>query len=162
MPVSIATLLTERSPVVAAELELALAHREQASLQERCDALLRAAGKDAEDGRADDPLGGKAEDAGEARVAVRDEPALAEGRDALAHLVHQDAVVVVGARQREDAVAGRPTDDDGVHLAAPDGVQRLLGLLEAFAQGAVRPRPGLGPGLADATRLLAGRPLRHV
>jgi len=115
-----------------------------------------AALKHAEDGAADDALCGKAEDAGEARVAVRDEAAFAEGRDALAHLVHQDAVVVVGARQREDAVAVRSTDDDGVHLAGADGLQRLLRLLEALAQGAV------GPGLPGRVPLLVGRPLCHA
>ena len=141
--------------IFAAKLELALAHREKARLQERGNSFLRRAREDPEDGGADDPLGGQAEYAGESRVAIRDQPVLGEGSDALAHLVHEDAVVVIGAGEREDPIAARSADDDGVHLAAADRLQRLFRFEEALAQGAV------GPRLAGTAWLGAPGPLRH-
>ena len=87
------------------------------------------------DGLPQDSFARPADQPGEALVAV-EHGAVGTQRDgALLHLFDQDAVGAVGILERVDELARSGADDDGIDVAVPDRVQRLLGFLEA--------RPGL-------------------
>ena len=111
---------------------------------------------------------------GKERVAVEHDALCGQRGRALLHLFHHQAVRLVGGLEGEDPGFPGGLHDERVHLAAADGTERLLHLLEASAQplvlsgereplclgghGLSRRCPGRGPGRAAPAPCSRGRP----
>ena len=94
-----------------------------------------AGGHEALQGRTDDPLVRHVEHLGQALVAIEHRSIGAEHHRAFLHLLDKEPIGAVGALERVDlptvlAVA----DDEGVDVAAADGVDGLLRLAQALVQ----------------------------
>jgi len=74
---------------------------------------------------------------GQALVTVEDGAVSADDQCPLAHRLRQAPVALIGRLQGVDLLAVRPGDNQGIDLAAADGLQRLLGFGEPRPQALI-------------------------
>ncbi len=83
---------------------------------------------------ADDALERGFDHFGETLVAVENDSVLRGGDGAFLHLLDIDAIPLLGTRETVNLAAGGTIDDDSVHRAALDRIERLLRFPQTVAQ----------------------------